>query len=185
MTDMRLALLAVLTCCLIVWAGCESSGKREEGHGSLPAAQKAQLDHKLLNATYATGSGDLKDEVTFVDGNFQSDFDRSTAGIGDIGYGDLNGDGKTDAGVVYWVNYGGSGSFFALTAVLDTSANPINVGHAPLGDRVVVGRIRLDRGTVLLDMVVHAEDDPQCCPSDTVVRRFRLDPLAGRLSPLP
>ena len=43
-----------------------------------------------------------------------------------------------------------------------------------LGDRVEVQALRIERGELVVDLVVQAENDPLCCPTRPVTYRFRL-----------
>ena len=45
---------------------------------------------------------------------------------------------------------------------------------APLGDRVVIDGIEIDRGDVVLSLREHGADDPMCCPSVRTETRFTI-----------
>lgn len=81
---------------------------------------------------------------------------RISAGIAEKAFGDLNGDGVTDAAVVFWYNTGGSGIFEEICAVVATPENPLVTESIPLGDRVGIESVRIVRGIIVLDLLTHA-----------------------------
>jgi hypothetical protein len=58
--------------------------------------------------------------------------------------GDLNGDAAQDAAVVLVTNPGGSGTFFALVAVINQNGTPAPLAPRLLGDRVLIHSIGID-----------------------------------------
>ncbi len=80
-------------------------------------------------------------------------------------FGDLNGDGLEDAGIILVENSGGTGQFESVIAVYDSGGTPAQAGQAMLGDRVLINSVSISNGVIHLDMVVHGPNDPLCCPS--------------------
>jgi hypothetical protein len=74
---------------------------------------------------------------------------------------------------------GGSGSFWYLAAVLNQGGEPANVATVLLGDRLQVEAVSVDGGTITVNAVTHAPDDPMCCPSQesTLTYEFRAGEL--------
>ena len=91
-----------------------------------------------------------------------------------IALGDLNGDDAVDAAAVLATNTGGSGVFVDLTVVINERGEPRHEASLFLGDRVKPRQIRIEDGEITLDMTVHGEDDPLCCPTQKVTRTYRL-----------
>jgi heat shock protein HslJ len=89
-------------------------------------------------------------------------------------FGDLNGDGVDDAAVILIENSGGSGSFIYLAAVINEDGTPVNVATAFVGDREQVQAVSIDGNEITVDMVSHGPDDPMCCPTQEVTKRYRL-----------
>jgi curved DNA-binding protein CbpA len=79
--------------------------------------------------------------------------------------GDLDGDNVDDAAVILYANGGGSGTWLYLTAVLNRDGVPVPVATQALGDNTNVQKITIDRGRIMMDMVVHKPTDPHCCPT--------------------
>lgn len=105
---------------------------------------------KLVNGVYSEGSG----TVTY-----------SVRMLNVFALGDLTGDGKAEAAVILAENGGGSGTFISIVIMEDKPGGPYQTGEADLGDRVLVKAIDISQNVVHLDLIVHAPDDPSCCPS--------------------
>ncbi len=91
-----------------------------------------------------------------------------------ITFGDLNGDGAPDAVAVFVSNAGGSGNFYYLAAVLNDKGKPNNVAVTLLGDRVQINSLTINDGMTNIDMVTQGPNDPMCCPSQKVTKKFKL-----------
>jgi hypothetical protein len=89
-------------------------------------------------------------------------------------FGDLNGDGASDAVVLLAENGGGSGVFISLLVMLNQGGLPYQAAAAELGDRVLINGAKIDSGRVELDMVVHGPNDPSCCPNQAKTQVYRL-----------
>lgn len=63
---------------------------------------------------------------------------------------DLNNDGREDSVFLVTQDGGGSGTFFYVVAVLDTSNGFVGSGSYPLGDRIAPQSINIDEGTTTL-----------------------------------
>ena len=89
--------------------------------------------------------------------------------------GDLNGDGIDDAAVVFAVSGGGSGTFYSLAAVINQGGAAVHVSSALLlGDRIQLETLTIAEGVITVQMVAHGPQDPLCCPTQRVVRRYQL-----------
>jgi hypothetical protein len=69
---------------------------------------------------------------------------------------------------------GGSGTFLDLVVITRRDGQPTQIAGTHLGDRVKIETIAFDKGIVTLAMVVHGPDDPLCCPTQRVTRRYEL-----------
>lgn len=89
--------------------------------------------------------------------------------------GDLNGDGIKDGVVVLGVNYGGTGQYVRLAAVLFGSDGMYqHVGSYVFEDRDVVKDIFIKNNVVEVSSVLHSENDPLCCPTRTTLKKLIL-----------
>ena len=131
--------------------------------------------------------GDEETPIRFDDGQGSIRFGEGAteqvhAGLDDdiVAFGDLDDDGIADAVVVVYINYGGTGTFIRLVAVLDRDGAPVQAGRVLLGDRVSVESMTISSGEISVNMFTHGPGDGLCCPSLNVTRKFRLQ--AGRIA---
>ena len=87
--------------------------------------------------------------------------------------------GQSAAAAIVETQTGGSGTYVDLVVIARQNGHPTQLAAAHLGDRVKVKSIAFDKGIVTLTMLVHGPDDPLCCPTLEVTRRYerRLDSL--------
>lgn len=91
-----------------------------------------------------------------------------------IVFGDLNDDGAEDAAVTIAVNYGGTGVFVSVAAVLNENGRPRHAASWMIDDRPQVNDLKIQNGTVFVDAVIHGPNDPGCCPAQPVTQTYRL-----------
>jgi hypothetical protein len=92
-----------------------------------------------------------------------------------IAIGDLDSDGKNDAAVILTTNYGGSGNFRELAAVINQNNEPKHITSVDLGDRIVVHNVSIQNSRVILDMIVHGSEDGACCPTQPIQKTFQFN----------
>ena len=146
-----------------------------------PVAAESELTLEALrNAVY---QGIYDEPVQLTDGKYEGEpfvpggASRPTVVLHPevYAFGDLNGDGVDDAAVILIENSGGSGSFIYLAAVINQDGRPVNVATQFVGDREQVQAISIDGNEITLNMVAHGPDDPMCCPTQEVTKRYRLE----------
>ena len=91
-----------------------------------------------------------------------------------IARGDLDGDGREEAAVLLLESAGGSGLNTWLAIVAEREGAARNVATTLLGDRIQVMRFAIADGRVVVEAVVAGPDEPLCCPTRKVRRRFAL-----------
>jgi hypothetical protein len=131
-------------------------------------------ESEAANATYPsdnTASGLLR----LRDGQYADDDLVSSELEALDAIGDLDGDGTDDRVVLLVTSTGGSGIFRDLYVLRRLQGQLQVSAPALLGDRVAVNGLRVERGEVVVDLVVQGNDDPLCCPTQPVTYRFRLD----------
>jgi hypothetical protein len=136
---------------------------------------------QLKNMDYIITGFDAASHVyRFVDGEFTRGADASALDFADLRlldfftFGDLNEDGAQDAAVVIAENYGGTGVFVSVAAVLNENGQPRHAASSMIDDRPQVNAIEIRDGKIILDAVVHSANDPACCPTFAVTRTFQL-----------
>ena len=147
-----------------------------------PALAEAQV----LNAEYALIAPNGNERtIKFTDGLYTAGGDPVAADFADIhivawsgdqrvAFGDLNGDGAEDAAVIIAENYGGTGVFVSVAAVLNDRGQPRHVALYGIDDRPMINAFRIENGTIFVDAVVHGPNDPGCCPMLPVTRTLKL-----------
>ena len=155
----------------------------------LSSADPAPTLKELKNASYFGIEG-LKGSVKLVDGrwkgrphkkgsasrpvvNFVRDF-RMT--------GDLDGDATDEAVVLLNHAPGGTGQLLHLAVVARKNGKIQNVATAPLGDRVQIRDIRIEKQRLLVDVVRSGPKDAMCCPGELTTLGWTLEP-GGKLNP--
>ncbi len=90
-------------------------------------------------------------------------------------FGDLNKDGVKDAVVVLGVNYGGTGQYVHLAAMLFRADGTYwHGGDYAFEDRDVVQHLSIRNGVIAVESIVHGDDDPLCCPSVHTTKKLTL-----------
>ena len=89
-------------------------------------------------------------------------------------FGDLNQDGVNDAAVLLAENFGGTGVFVSVNAVLNGGGQPRHAASSMIDDRPQITNLDIRNGEIFLDAIIHAFDDPACCPELSVTRSFKL-----------
>lgn len=141
--------------------------------GGIPAVTLQEAANARYASEYAE-SGVLQ----LVDGHYE-DSDLVVADLDPLSArGDLDGDGREEFVVLLLTGSGGTGVFRDLYVLQRDASGAVSMS-APvlLGDRVDVNALRIERGEIVVDLVVQGENDPLCCPSQPVTYRFR---MAGR-----
>ncbi|HEY84515.1 MAG TPA: META domain-containing protein [Chloroflexi bacterium] len=131
----------------------------------------------LKNATY---QGIYDEPATLTDGFYEGDPFvegspmRPTVTYVDAVWGDLTGDGVDDAVVFLAEASGGSGVFTYLAAVVDQDGQPVNVASVMVGDRTDINELKIENGEVVAKILTHGPDDPMCCPTRNMIKKFAL-----------
>jgi len=125
---------------------------------SLTFFDNASHAFRLANGAYKSGSPD------FIDIKM----------LEQVAIDDINGDGVPDAAVVLAENFGGSGVFVWLAAVVNENGKPHHIASTMIDDRAQINALEIRGGKIFLDATVHGPNDPGCCPAFKVTRTFRL-----------
>ncbi len=150
---------------------------------ALPAIPPLTVD-QLKNAEYQLmATGNDVHVVKLTNGTYQKGTDPGATDYvrvnlaEQMAFGDLNGDGAPDAAVLLAENYGGTGVFVSVVAMLNQGGQPVERGASIVDDRPVINSLRIHDGEVLLDATVHGPNDPGCCASQPTARALRVTDL--------
>ena len=162
----------ILITCILPLTACASINKA--GIESEPRGlSKSELANGLYRSEW-TQSG----EAPLTDGEYREKVAPGSATkirvvlTEHIAYGDL--DGRPAAAAVLFTDPGGSGTFFDLAAMVSKDGHPVNAATTSLGDRVKIDTVAIAGNEIVVGMTTHRPEDPLCCPTQQVERRFAL-----------
>ena len=118
--------------------------------------------------------------VILSDGRYGPDEDRISARFHQAAFGPIqppthaNNHTETDAAVILSYNGGGSGQFYLLAVVIPQQNGPVSVATVELGDRVLVNSVQIQNRVIILDLVIHATNEPACCPTQKATWKYVL-----------
>jgi hypothetical protein len=147
------------------------------------APQVSSLPLSLDSLRYATYRSPDWGEFQLSDGTYyrtpstsqESPETYTTRLLDTVLYGDINLDGVEDAVVFLGTQNGGTGHFVEMAAVLNLNGIPVNVSTQYLGDRVIVESGTIQGGLITLTLRVQGPNDPLCCPSQIIEKKFYID----------
>lgn len=134
----------------------------------------------LKNAEYRVIVNGVEQIVRMTNGQYQLGADPVspdflTVTVGDLAaFGDLNSDTVDDAVVILSEWYGGTGINVFVAAVVNWAGTSRHAASVLIDDRAIINSIRIEDGFIIVDTVVHGDNDPGCCPSRQITRTFRL-----------
>ena len=85
---------------------------------------------------------------------------------------DFDGDAKAETFVVWREDFGGSGNF-KYQGMFD--GTDTMKSKTAIGDRVIINNVAVENALIVMDLTTHAEDDPLCCPTAKMIKRFQWD----------
>lgn len=145
-----------------------------------PAAVFAELTlEQLKNMQYALQSSGTARSVPLTDGGFTApdpaapDYVRAQL-LDNPASTDLDGDGSPDAAVLLAEDYGGTGNFVSLIAMLNRDGAPEQGPSVYIDDRPQINSLSAENGVITLDVLVHGPDDPMCCAAQRKIMTFTL-----------
>ncbi len=140
---------------------------------------------QVKNAKYSLVNREGHPTVQLANGSYQTPTDPASPNFMSIvlapqmAFGDLNGDGLGDAAVLLTENYGGTGVFVSVVAIIDQGGQPVQAAAEMIDDRPVIHALSIQNGEILVDATVHGPNDPGCCATQPTQRSFRFE--NGRL----
>ena len=172
------ALIPVAALAAATFAGaCDSPDAEALGEAEAAAPPVVALvdSSAVRNLTYMSQFTETG-FVTLVDGEFLDDEQHIQAALDPrMAFGNLDDDEADEAAAILGTNTGGSGGFLDLAVVEDREGKAVNSAILYLGDRLRVHALSIVDSEIVLDVTMHAPDDPMCCPSLRTVRRFHLE----------
>ncbi|MGE0880785.1 MAG: hypothetical protein AB7L13_20405 [Acidimicrobiia bacterium] len=139
------------------------------------------LDTSIRTVDFRNGFSYKVDDypaVTVKDGGAEigkvPDPDYFSFYVGEVVYGDFDGDAREEAAVLTEYNTGGTGRFTSAWIYRKTATGTTLVTKSPTGDRALggVGDLRVDATTLVIDN--YADDQGACCPTAITSHRYKL-----------
>lgn len=124
---------------------------------------------QLMNAEYQLVAQNSHQTVKLVNGSYQNGNDPTSVDYVSVtlaefmAFGDMNGDGVSDAAVLLAENYGGTGVFVSVIAMINKNGQPVQAASELVDDRPIMNSITIQDGQIYLDVIVHGPNDPGCC----------------------
>lgn len=161
-------------------AGCGSGDKPPPERLKPAAPPPAPTIEQLRSATV---SGVFPQAVTLVDGVYQGEpFEPGAASRPELRLwepslhtGDVDGAPGGEAVVVLSSTGGGSGEFVHVAVFGVRDGALANLGTAPVGDRVQLQTLWLERGKIVMDVIEPGPQDAACCPTQVARKTYTLD----------
>jgi len=131
----------------------------------------------------ATVSGVFEQAITLADGRYEGEpaeagaASRPTAMLWEPSFqtADLDGEPGSEALAMLSANTGGSGERVYLAVFGSRDGAVANVATVPVGDRVRLQSLWLERGKVVMDVIEAGPNDPACCPTQVSRKTFGYD----------
>ena len=152
---------------------------------SAPTPVPALTVDQLKNAQYQLVYRDSHSTIQLTDGVYQNGNNTVSPDYADVtlvkqmAFGDLNGDGVGDAAVLLAENYGGTGVFVSVLAMINQNGRAVQAAAEMIDDRPVINSISIKDGQIYLDAVTHGPNDPGCCAAQPVKQAYRF--VGGKL----
>lgn len=151
-------------------AGCQPQRDEPAARGGLALGPAA-----LANATYIVGIPGGLDTVTLAGGRrLDENLGIETVLLPIAAWGDLHGDDRREVATVVVTRIPGRGALHEMVVLADIGGRPVQIAHEYLGDRVDVEGLAVADRAVAVQMQVHGPNDPPCCPTQRVSRRFTI-----------
>ena len=159
---------SLLTLALVMLGGCEN---RRESPSPPPGLALGPAS--LADGTYIVGVPGGLDTVTLAGGRARDETTGAQTTLLPIStWGDLSGDDRREVVAVVVTRLPGRGALHEMVVVADAGGRPVQIAHEFLGDRVDVEGLSVAERIVTVQMQIHGPNDPACCPTQRVSRRF-------------
>lgn len=150
-------------------AGC-ASGSKEGAESNITLEQLTNMEYQ--SEFTKSGTAPLENGEYSEQAAPGSATQTSVTLTDHVAFGELNG--EPAAAVVLVTDPGGSGTFYSLHVVVNQDGELVDIANTDLGDRVQINSLVIEEGEIVVDMVTQGPDDPMCCPTQEVVKRYEL-----------
>ena len=185
---------SVMLCLIVLLFGCRPatpppSPADQTQAASVPAIEATATPLKptsvprevteIRNSQYQLGATEALRTVQLTDGEFEqgtpgSDDFLSVVMTDFVAMGDLDADGTDEVAALVSENYGGTGVFVFLALYAKVDGAWTFQTSSMVDDRPQLKALSIDGGEIFLDAIIHAPDEPMCCPTRRTTRHYRL-----------
>jgi hypothetical protein len=149
-------------------------------HPTPPSDLPGISPEQLRNSEYQLGLLDQIHVVQLVDGRYQEGEPGGENYVAVsmssfIAHGDLTGDGEYEVAVIVTETYGDTGTFVFLSVYRYLDDRLVFLTSIFIDDQPLFNELSIVNGEILVDVAVHASDDPTCCPSVETKRSYWLN----------
>ncbi len=154
-------LIIVLACIVFVYIGIKkmipllSSGSLSSTTPMTVFSSVKNMPYVILNKTFTLKGG--KAEVALTPGSSSVNI---LLMFGEPVYGDLDGDGDTDAAILLANSPGGSGTFYYAVLAIKNGKSYTSTNALLLGDRITPQTVEIKEGRALYNYAVRKDTDP-------------------------
>ena len=141
------------------YGGMKSNVAPEDGNTAL-ASDPLNASYQVEGVTITLSNG--RAEMPIEEGSATV---IATEIFGEPIYGDIDGDGDDDAGVLIRQEPGGTGTFYYVAAAINESGTYSGTNALLLGDRVVPQNVQISGGGVVANYADRAADEPMSAPA--------------------
>jgi heat shock protein HslJ len=173
--------MLLLTVLAVVSAGCRADEGDSTSASGDPGPSQQISPPTIEEIGDATIEGIYDHPVLLEDGTFEGEpFEEGGASRPRVKLldfyraGDMNGSGVDETAAFLSESSGGSGTVLYLAIMGRHEEEIKNLGTALVGDRVQIRDARVEKGTLLLDVLQAGPDDAMCCPGELATRAWKL-----------
>ena len=150
-------------------AGC-ASGSKEGAESNITMEQLTNMEYQ--SEFTKSGTAPLENGEYSEQAAPGSATQTSVMLTDHVAFGELKG--ERAAAVVQVTDPGGSGTFYSLHVVVNQDGELVDIANTDLGDRVQINSLDIEDGQIVVEMVTQGPDDPMCCPTQEVTKRYEL-----------
>lgn len=192
-------IISVLCLFVVITNGCSLPFSKNNSNNSENAAPENQTSESAKNTSektikeqdeirqidfknftyepYCASPDDKPEKLSVRKGEYSRDKgdDKIFFKIGDITYGDVNGDGQTDAVILSSCNTGGSGNFSEGFVYTMKNGKPALLTRISGGDRAYGGlrSAKVENGLLLVERNDENDANGSCCPEYSITTKYK------------
>ena len=150
-------IIGILSCLLVIGCIFSFDNDKMDEAGVIPASVTDPLNTTYIIEGQKIRLIDGRSEIETTPGSATKVI---TSAFGKPVYGNIDGEGNTDAALILTHDPGGSGTFYYVAAALNVNGSYLGTRAILLGDRVNVRNISVRNGLIIADYADHRLGEP-------------------------